>query len=104
MHSAGSSQSRFGAIIGIPINYTYKSVNDVDTANIRVKYYLVSLFYSTPTTLKHFKSDFLKLSDFQIEVYLRKLNLLSFPSLFSEEIFLRGAARHCPKIHFIYNT
>ncbi|XP_047530334.1 transmembrane protein 177 [Vanessa atalanta] len=33
---AGSTSSRFGALVGIPINFTYKSLNDVEQQNIQV--------------------------------------------------------------------
>ncbi|XP_050347142.1 transmembrane protein 177 [Nymphalis io] len=33
---AGSTSSKFGALVGIPINFTYKSLNDVEQQNVQV--------------------------------------------------------------------
>lgn len=33
---AGSTSSRFGAVVGIPVNFTYKSLEDIDKENLQV--------------------------------------------------------------------
>ncbi|CAH2108293.1 unnamed protein product [Euphydryas editha] len=40
---AGSTSSKFGAIVGIPVNFTYKSLDDVEKQNVQVNQKKVDL-------------------------------------------------------------
>lgn len=39
--AAGSTSSKFGAAVGIPVNFTYKSMEDLEQDDIMVYFFIV---------------------------------------------------------------
>lgn len=78
MFNAGTRYSKFGSIIGIPVNYSYNSIRDIDTSNIKVKG--ESVVWDLPEAIKLQESLILS-EDAQIFGMCREIEMTRTASL-----------------------
>ncbi|XP_023943977.1 transmembrane protein 177 isoform X2 [Bicyclus anynana] len=105
---AGSTSSRFGALVGIPVNFTYKNLEDIEKQNIQVNQKTLNLKSEIGNKLGEALILPDKVKEFAIcrEILMTQNNKVMFESSypFICLFFAYNLSQYCNRRYNLYNA